>query len=96
MAELVADHLEAAADWSVWTPTELPTWSDSPDARRRSQLWMAVGMVMLALEVSAPDALAVLRGYAYAAGRTADDIAVDLVEQRLQSDQLRADADTDH
>jgi hypothetical protein len=81
-----------AADWSVWTPTELPSWADTPDERRRGGLWMAVGMLMLALKALAPDALAVLRAYAYAAGRTADDVAIDLVERRLQPEQLREDA----
>jgi hypothetical protein len=94
--ELVPDHLEAAADWSVWTPTELPAWADTADARRRGRLWMAVGMLLLALEAPAPDALAALRGYAYAAGRTADDVLVDLVEWRLPSEQLREDAGSDH
>jgi hypothetical protein len=92
VAELVSDHLEGAADWSVWTPTELPAWTDTPDARRRAQLWMAVGMLVLAWKTPAPEALASLRGYAYAAGRTADDVALDLVERRLQPEQLRADA----
>jgi hypothetical protein len=46
VAELVSDHLAVAADWSVWTPTELPAWSDTPDARRCSWLWTAVGMLM--------------------------------------------------
>ncbi|MGR6964042.1 ANTAR domain-containing protein [Geodermatophilus sp. URMC 61] len=92
VAELVSDHLDLAADWSVWTPTELPAWSDTPDARRRGRLWLAVGMLMLALQAPAPDALAVLRGYAYAAGRTADDVAIDLVERRLRPEQLREDA----
>jgi hypothetical protein len=95
VAQLVSDHLDVAADWSVWTPTELPAWSDTPDAQRRGRLWMAVGMLTLALEAPAPDALAVLRGYAYAAGRTADDVALDLVERRLQPDQLREDAGSD-
>jgi hypothetical protein len=96
VAQLVSDHLDVAADWSVWTPTELPAWSDTPDARRRGRLWMAVGMLTLVLEAPAPDALAVLRGYAYAAGRTADDVALDLVERRLRPDQLREDAGSDH
>jgi hypothetical protein len=61
VAELVSDHLDVAADWSVWTSTELPAWSDTLDARRRGRLWMAVGMLMLALEAPAPDALAVRR-----------------------------------
>jgi hypothetical protein len=95
VAELVSDHLDVAADWSVWTPTELPAWSDTAGARLRGRLWMAVGMLMVALETSAPDALAILRGYAYAAGRTADDVADDLVERRLETDQLRANSGSD-
>jgi hypothetical protein len=96
VAQLVSDHLELAADWSVWTPTELPAWSDTPDARRRGRLWMAVGMLTLALEAPAQDALAVLRGYAYAAGRTVDDVAGDLVDRRLEPERLREDAGSDH
>jgi hypothetical protein len=45
--------------------------------------------------VSATDALAVLRGHAYATDRTADDVAADLVERRLQPDQLCEDAGND-
>ncbi|SHN59546.1 hypothetical protein SAMN05660350_00891 [Geodermatophilus obscurus] len=86
VAELVADHLDGAADWSVWTPTEAPAWVNTPDARRRGRLWMAVGMLTISLQVPAADALALLRGYAYAAGRTADDVAADLVERRLPPD----------
>jgi hypothetical protein len=41
------------------------------------------------------DALAVLCGYAYAAGRTGHDVAIDLVERRLQPKQLREDAGSD-
>jgi hypothetical protein len=93
VAELVSDHLAAAADWTVWTPTELPAWTDTPDARRRSRLWMAVGMLVLTLRAPAPEALAVLRGYAYAAGRTADDVAADLVERRLHPGELLAESD---
>jgi hypothetical protein len=95
VAELVSDQLDGAADWSVWTSTEEPAWADTPDARRRGRLWMAVGMVMLDLEIPAADALALLRGYAYAAGRTADDVAVDLLERRLETDQLGEDAGSD-
>jgi hypothetical protein len=52
-------------------------------------------MLMLALEAPAPDALAVLHGYAYAADRTADDVALDLVERRLRANQPRDDAGSD-
>jgi hypothetical protein len=49
---------------------------------------MAVGMLMLTLNAPAADALAVLRGYSFTVGRTADDVALDLVERRLRPDQL--------
>ena len=96
VAELVADHLDGAADWSVWTPTETPAWSDTPDARRRARLWMAVGMLVITLQAPTADALARLRGYAYATGRTADDVATDLVERRLLPDRLCEDAGSQH
>lgn len=95
VAELVSDHLADAADWSVWAPTEQPAWTDTPDARRRGRLWVAVGMLMLALEVPTADALALLRGYAYATGRTADDVAAELVERRLRPERLLEGADRD-
>ncbi len=95
VAALVADHLSLAADWSMWTPTDQRTWIDTPDARDRGRLWMAVGMLMVALDVTSADALAVLRARAYATGRTADDVALDLVQRRLPADRLREDADSD-
>ena len=95
VAELVSARLGPAADWSVWTPDETPSWPDTLAARSRGRLWMAVGMVMLASEVPAPDALALLRGHAYSADRTADDIADDLVERRIPPGLLDGDADRD-
>ncbi len=49
-------------------------------------------MFTLALRAPAPDALASLRAYAYVAGRTVDDVAILLLERRLQSALLREDA----
>jgi hypothetical protein len=95
VAELISAHLAWAADWSAWTPSEQAPWMSTPDARRRGRLWRAVGMLMLAFKLPAADALSQLRGYAYAAGRTADDVAIELVERRLQPHQLREDAGSD-
>ncbi len=64
VAELISAHLDRAADWSAWIPTEEPPWANTPDARRRGRLWMAVGIIMLALPLPASDALTLLRGYA--------------------------------
>ncbi len=91
VAGLVSDALGPAADWSAWTPGENPGWQTTPAARRRGRLWMAVGMVMIAEQVTAPDALALLRGHAYATSRSVDDLAEDLVARRIDVEQLRGD-----
>lgn len=92
VAELVADRLGPAADWSVWTPGEDPGWPTTPAARRRGRLWMAVGMVMVARQVPAQAALALLRARAYATERTADDLADDLVDRRTAPEELEDDS----
>jgi len=57
---------------------------------------MATGMVSLALQLQATDALAVLRSHAYAADRTVDALAADVVSGRLTAGQLGEDAASDH
>lgn len=89
VAELVSDVLGPAADWSVWTPGEDPAGPTHPAARSRGRLWMAVGMLMLAEQIPAPAALALLRARAYATDRTADDLADDLVERRISAEAFR-------
>lgn len=93
VATLVSGWLELDADWSAMT-SRTPAWLNTPD-RRRTQLWMAVGMASYALGVPVADGLAVLRGHAYAAGRTVDDVAADLVTGRVAPDHLLSDDDDD-
>ena len=50
-----------------------------------------MGMVMLSLSVSAEDALAVLRCYAYGTDRELDAVAADLTSGRLPLARLRED-----
>jgi ANTAR domain len=95
VARLIAEHLGPAADWSAWTPHECRGVANTPDARRRSRVWMAVGSLMLALQLRTDDALGLLRGYAYASGRTLDDVADDLVQRRIHPDRLLGDGPLD-
>jgi hypothetical protein len=88
VAELVSEWLGPAADWSAWTPDEIPGWPNTPAARRRGRLWMAVGMLILTLRLPPADALALLRGHAYAANRTVDDLAADLIDRRVDPHEL--------
>jgi hypothetical protein len=62
---------------------------NSPSAQRRAKVWQAMGMVRLALGLSAEDALAGLRCCAYGAGREADVVTADLTSGRLSVAQLR-------
>lgn len=49
----------------------------------RSQVSVAVGVLVAALDLSAPDALAVLRAHAFSGGRSVDEVAVDVVAGTL-------------
>lgn len=52
----------------------------------RVEVHQATGMIMGALDVSAPEALVRLRAYAYAQGMTASEVAWLIVERRLMPD----------
>lgn len=50
---------------------------------RRAKVPVAVGILVAALHVTAPDALAILRGHAFAGDRSVDDVAADIVDGTL-------------
>lgn len=66
-----------------------PVWLQTGAVRDRTNVWVAMGMLMTRLKTTAPDALAVLRGYSYSHGTMLDEIARDLVTGRLDVEQLR-------
>ena len=66
-----------------------PVWMQSGAVRDRTNVWVAMGMLMTRLESTAPDALAVLRGYAYSHGAVLDEVARDLVKGRLDVEQVQ-------
>jgi hypothetical protein len=70
-----------------------PAWLDAPAAGRRATVWQAIGMVNAALEVTSPDALALLRAHAYAAGTSLDDLAAQVVGRQVPIGELSLDAD---
>jgi hypothetical protein len=83
VGDLVTGALGESAVWSTWSEAAGPDWARSPAALRRAAVWHAVGRTSGELDIDASEALAVLRGYAYAAGRTVDSVAADLVSGRL-------------
>ena len=59
-----------------------PEWYRSA-ARRRHDVWVAIGMVMAAHPEPTEDALSLMRAHAYSQDRSLDDLAADLVHRRL-------------
>jgi hypothetical protein len=90
VGELVASALSEAAVWSDWAPDEGPEWLHGPTPRRRAAVWEAMGKVGIELDIAVATALDLLRSTAYAAGRTVDDVAEDLLAGRLSPSDLRA------
>lgn len=68
-----------------------PAWLDAPAAQQRSLVWQAIGFVNAALEVSSPDALALLRGYAYAEGSSLDELAPRVLSRQVLVEALSPD-----
>jgi AmiR/NasT family two-component response regulator len=64
-------------------------WLQSGTVRDRTNVWVAMGMLMTRLETTAPDALAVLRGYSYSHDTMLDDVARDLITGRLDVEQVQ-------
>ena len=64
-------------------------WWDSPDARRRTQVWQATGLASVVLGRDVVDTLALLRAHAFATDRVVDDLAADIVAGRLDPATLR-------
>jgi hypothetical protein len=96
VAELISAELSHVASWTEWTELEGPPWTDTEAARQRARVWMATGMISLALQLEGLDSLALLRSQAYAAGRTVDELAADVVSGQLSAWQLKDDAASDH
>jgi hypothetical protein len=77
-----------AAPTSPLTDEPELSWLRGPSAHRRTYVWAAMGMLMTRYHLTAPDALALLRSYAFGHDAVLDDVALDVVERRLDVDQV--------
>ena len=68
--------------------SETAEWSAGPEALRRRQVWVAIGMVGLSLALPSEQALAVLRAHAFATSTTLDELAEDIVQRRFDVAEL--------
>jgi hypothetical protein len=88
----VARHVTTALLHASDAVTELgvsgPSWLTAPTARRRLQVWQAVGVLTITGDLDTPAALALLRGHAYTTGASLDDTAHDLLAGRLAAAEL--------
>lgn len=85
VAEFIAVVLTSGPEKvSRQTGAPAPAWIDASSVQSRMKVWQAIGLLGAALRLSNSDALALLRGAAYAAQRTLDDVAADLVSGKLK------------
>ncbi len=89
----VAAVLQARAPEQDRSP-DGPAWLDAPAAARRSAVWQAMGFLNSALQVSSPDALALLRARAYTDGSSLDDLAGRVLGGEVAVEELALDAGT--
>lgn len=94
-AVVVADHVGAALAIADAPSLALapglpgPAWLNGPTARGRRRVWVAVGLLNVRLQLDAKDSLALMRAYAYGAGRVLDEVAADIVLGTLPLDNLQ-------
>lgn len=93
VGELVTCALNEATVWSDWSAARGPDWLHGPAARRRAEVWRAMGALDVALGVDATTALSLLRAHARASGRSVDSVADDVLAGRLEPTELRSPAD---
>lgn len=89
VGELITAALSEAAVFSEWDASEGPDWLRAPPAQRRAKVWQAMGRLDLRLGLEGPEALDLLRAHALATGRELDDVAVDVLNDRLPVEALR-------
>ncbi|MDT0263720.1 GAF and ANTAR domain-containing protein [Jatrophihabitans lederbergiae] len=68
---------------TAWSDEPEPLWLQSSSARNRTNVWVAMGMLMTRMDVPAADALSVLRAYSYGHDAVLDDVADELVKGTL-------------
>lgn len=73
-----------------WSDEPEPIWLQSAAVRNRTNVWVAMGMLMTRREITATDALSVLRAYSYSHDTVLDDVADQLVSGELDISELKA------
>ncbi|MGS0685818.1 ANTAR domain-containing protein [Nakamurella sp. GG22] len=89
VAAVSAEVTNSLLDDDVFAETSPdPLWLDGPGAVGRNEVLIAMGMVSVAHDIPAPDALAKLRRYAMTHDETVDQIAAGVIRRRIPVSQL--------
>lgn len=81
IADQIGVILSVAPVSSVsWSDEPVASWLGGPDVERRMSVWRAVGILVASADLDQSDALAVLRGYAFAHQVTLDQVAQRLAD----------------
>lgn len=87
VAQQITDALTIAqaitGSATAWSDESEPVWLRTPTVRNRTNVWVAMGMLMTRMDIPAPDALSVLRAYSYGHDAVLDDVADELVKGTL-------------
>ena len=83
IAAMLFDGLSLPADADPLTEV---VWLNHERTNQRMQVWVAVGILMERGRLTNPDALAVLRAYAFSHQMTLDAVAADLVGHTLPAE----------
>ena len=89
IGELITAALSDAAVFSEWSADVGPDWLHAPLARRRAMVWQAMGRLSLQLDVEGPTALDLMRAHALGTMRSVDEVAADVLADRLDVEALR-------
>jgi hypothetical protein len=93
IGEQISAILSAAPVTSVsWSDDPVASWLGGPEVERRMGVWRAVGVLVAGAAMDQMDALAVLRGYAFAHHQTLDEVARLVCDGALTADDVTADA----
>ncbi len=93
IAEPIATTLFSSPPYVERSGVTLPTWTTGTAATNRMNVWVAVGMLLGHAHLNSSEALATLRGYAYTHDTTLDDLADQLMQNRLAPETVLAGPD---
>ena len=88
LGESIGSPMAAMLLGGLGADSTLPGWLSSAEAQQRMTVWSAVGILLGRSRLDNADALAVLRGHAFAEGTSLDEVAARLVRREIEPEAL--------